>query len=207
MSVSEDQAAELPDPAPENPFNTGSPNYSNAQNFLSHLQTGVDVRTGDFTCAMGLPALEANNLQGPTVQLSLAFSSQLIDDLGFGKGWALSGLTTYEITNKILSLSTGERFIADQVVNEFTFKDRKLVTFHMRRESGASGVYLVLHKNGVVEKLSTFNGASPVAVTVEVRSPDGRRVYLDYSQTSTPRLRAVRDETSTLLTIERPTGR
>ncbi|OEZ01550.1 hypothetical protein BIY45_06005 [Stenotrophomonas sp. BIIR7] len=206
MSVTDDtiqDPSEQPESAPEGPFNTGSPNYSNAQNFLSHLQTGVDVRTGDFTCSMSLPALEANNLQGPTVQLSLGFSSQLIDDLGYGEGWALGGLTTYEPSNRIVSLSTGERFVADLTVSEFTFKDRKLVTFHMRRDPDSAGTFWVQHKNGVVEKLSTLNGTADVAVPVEIRSPDGRRVYLEYSFTAAPRLRKVSDETHTLLAIER----
>ncbi|WP_102944536.1 RHS repeat protein [Stenotrophomonas sp. VV52] len=202
MSVSEEAPNEQPDSNPEVPRETGSPNYSNAQNFLSHLQTGVDVRTGDFTCAMSLPALEANNLQGPTVQLSLAFSAQLIDDLGYGEGWALGGLTTYDPTSRVISLSTGERFVADQSVTEFTFKDRKLVTFHMRRDPANGYDFLVFHKNGVMERLSTFNGVADVAVPVEIRSPDGRHVYLDFSRSASPRLTAVRDETQKLLAIE-----
>ncbi|WP_367346548.1 RHS repeat domain-containing protein [Stenotrophomonas bentonitica] len=203
MSVSEETSNEQPDPSPEGPRETGSPNYSNAQNFLSHLQTGVDVRTGDFTCAMSLPALEANNLQGPTVQLSLAFSSQLMDDVGYGEGWALSGLTTFDPVSGVVSLSTGERFVADRTASEFTFKDRKLVTFHMRRDPANPYDYLVFHKNGVMERLSGFNGFVDVAVPVEIRSPDGRRVYLEFSLAAQPRLEAVRDETQRLLAIEK----
>jgi len=202
MSVSEENTPDTPDPAPDDSRDTGSPNYSNAQNFLSHLQTGVDVRTGDFTCAMSLPALEANNLQGPTVQLSLGFSAQLIDDLGYGEGWRLQGLTTYEPRTKTVTLSTGERFVAEYAQAEFVFKDRKLVTFHMRRDPDNGSRYLVLHKNGVVETLSTFNDIADVAVPVEIRSPEGRRVYLDFSLSVVPRLQAVRDESQRLLAIE-----
>lgn len=205
MSVSDETPNEHPQDAVEPAAEAGAPNYSNAQNFLSHLQTGVDVRTGDFTCTMSLPALEANNLQGPTVQLSLGFSSQLIDDLGYGTGWQLGGLTTFAVSGT-LSLSTGERFVAESMVSEFTFKDRKLVTFHMRRDPDNSAIYWVTHKNGVVEKLSTFSGASRVAVPVEIRSPDGRRVYLEYTAPSAPRLQTVRDEKHRLLSVERKVG-
>ncbi len=202
MSVSEETTPDTPDPAPDDSRDTGSPNYSNAQNFLSHLQTGVDVRTGDFTCAMSLPALEANNLHGPTVQLSLGFSAQLIDDLGYGEGWSLQGLTTYEPRTKTVTLSTGERFVAEQTQADFVFKDRKLVTFHMRRDPANGSRFLVLHKNGILETLSTLNDIADIAVPVEIRSPEGRRVYLDFSLSVVPRLQAVRDEAQRLLAIE-----
>lgn len=206
MSVNDETPNELPQEPADPAAETGAPNYSNAQNFLSHLQTGVDVRTGDFTCTMSLPALEANNLQGPTVQLSLGFSSQLIDDVGYGEGWQLGGLTTLVEATGTVALSTGERFVAKDMMSEFTFKDRKLVTFHMRRDPTNLSEFWVTHKNGVVEKLSTFNHVSPVAVPVEIRSPDGRRVYLEYNQPAAPLLRAVRDEKHQLLSIEHKLG-
>lgn len=206
MSVNEEASPEHPEPEPEGPINEGSSTYSNAQNFLSHLQTGVDVRTGDFTCAMSLPALEANRLHGPTLQLGLGFSSQLQDDLGYGLGWALTGITTYQPSTKMLVLSTGERFLADQTLDEITFKDRKLVTFHMRRVAGTNFEYLVTHKNGVIERLSTLNGVSRTAVPVEIRSPDGRCVFLTFTQAQAPRLVSVSDETGLLLSIERSTS-
>jgi len=182
---------------------SGAPNYSNAQNFLSHMQTGVDPRTGDFTCAFSLPALEANALCGPTLQMGLGFSGQLLDNLGYGIGWALSGLSSYQPGAGVLSLATGERFVSDYTGGEFTFKDRKLVTFHMRRDATVPGVYWITHKSGVVEKLSTLGGAAQVAVPVEIRSPEGRRVFLEFSAQASPRLQRVRDETSTLLQITR----
>lgn len=180
---------------------SGAPNYSNAQNFLSHMQTGVDPRTGDFTCAFSLPALEANALCGPTLQLGLAYSSQLLDNLGFGTGWSLSGLSSFHLATKVISLATGERFVADYTAGDFTYKDRKLVTFHMRRDPALVGIYWVTHKSGVIEKLSTLGGIAQVAVPVEIRSPEGRRVHLDFSTESSPKLQRVRDETSTLLQI------
>lgn len=206
MSVNEETSREPPEPEPDSPLNEGASTYSNAQNFLSHLQTGVDVRTGDFTCAMSLPALEANRLQGPTVQLGLGFSSQLQDDVGYGTGWALTGITTYHPATKTLVLSTGERFLADQTVSEFTFMDRKLVTFHMRRVAGTNFEYLVTHKNGVIERLSTLNGVARTAVPVEIRSPDGRCVFLTFTQAQVPKLLTVSDEAGLLLSIERSTS-
>lgn len=181
----------------------GAPNYSNAQNFLSHMQTGVDPRTGDFTCSFGMPALEANALCGPTVQLGLGFSGQLLDNLGYGIGWALSGLSSFHPASKVISLATGERFVAEYTAGEFTYKDRKLVTFHMRRDTTVTGIYWVTHKSGVIEKLSTLGGVAQIAMPVEIRSPEGRRIYLEYSAEAAPKLRSIRDETRTLLTVTR----
>ena len=68
----------------------------------------------------------------------------------------MTGITTYQPSTKMLVLSTGERFVADQTLGEFTFKDRKLVTFHMGRVEGTNHEYLVTHKNGFIERLSTW---------------------------------------------------
>lgn len=185
---------------------SGTPNYSNAQNFLSHMNTGVDPRTGDFTCSFTLPALEANALQGPTLQLGLAFSAQLADNLAFGIGWALTGVTRYDPRSRILSLATGEQFAVSYDQGDFEFKDCKLVTFKMKRDGAQAGVFWVTHKNGVMEKLSTSGGIRPYAVPEEIRSPEGRSVHLNWTVSAQPRLEYIRDEHGEILTISYNAG-
>ncbi|MCF5495848.1 hypothetical protein, partial [Pseudomonas syringae] len=63
--------------------------HSNAFNFLSFVQAGVDPRTGQYSCSISLPELKANHLCGPIVPLSLGFSPMNSRDTGFGKGWGL----------------------------------------------------------------------------------------------------------------------
>ena len=201
MSTSDESVqAPSPDEGGATPL-SGTPNYSNAQNFLSHMNTGVDPRTGDFTCSFSLPALEANALQGPTVQLGLAFSAQLADNLGFGIGWALTGLTRYNTNTKVLSLATGEQFVASYDQGEFQFKDCKLITFRMRRDTQQSGTFWVTHKNGVIEKLSTLGGVTQTAVPLEIRSPEGRAVHLNWQSSALPRLQYMRDEQGEIMTV------
>ncbi len=194
------QVSPQPDEGDAAPL-SGTPNYSNAQNFLSHMNTGVDPRTGDFTCSFSLPALEANALQGPTIQLGLAFSAQLADNLGYGTGWALTGLTSYNTQTRVLALATGEQFVASYDQGDFEFKDCKLVTFLMRRDASQPGVFWVTHKSGVVEKLSTLGGNTKTAIPLEVRSPEGRAVHLTWTALATPRLEYIRDEVGEIMNI------
>ncbi|MDQ0127240.1 hypothetical protein J2W17_006245, partial [Pseudomonas lini] len=48
--------------------------HSNAFNFLSFVQSGVDPRTGQYTVNLALPEIKANDLSGPVVPTSLSFN-------------------------------------------------------------------------------------------------------------------------------------
>ncbi|MBA6092191.1 hypothetical protein H4C81_25470 [Pseudomonas monteilii] len=73
--------------------------HSNATNFQSFLQSGVDPRTGQYTLAIKLPTLAGNDLIGPQLPLQLAFSPLNDQDSGFGKGWSPMS-STLEIIHK-----------------------------------------------------------------------------------------------------------
>ncbi|MBA1205390.1 hypothetical protein G7009_27160, partial [Pseudomonas capeferrum] len=62
---------------------------SNALNFLSHMQNGVDPRTGLYTLSVDLPKLSGNDLLGPELDLALRYSPLNLHDSGYGKGWNL----------------------------------------------------------------------------------------------------------------------
>lgn len=88
----------------------GSGLYSQATNFLSHVRTGVDARTGQFTLALTLPIGEANALTGPSVSPNLVFSSPAsARDNGFGRGWALA-LSALDFNTRTLRLSSGDQY-------------------------------------------------------------------------------------------------
>lgn len=153
--------------------------HSNAYNFLSAVNTGVDPRTGMYSCSISLPGVAANNLCGPTIGLSLGFSALNPVDAGFGTGWSLA-TTRYDTVRKRLSLSSGESFLVDDfdAVNDTaTFKDRKLRSFDLVRET--SGDYRLVHKAGHAEFLTVLPGSEGVAVLHELRSPEGHVVKLD----------------------------
>ncbi|GAB3629503.1 tRNA(Glu)-specific nuclease WapA [Pandoraea terrae] len=174
--------------------------YSNAFNFVSHVQTGVDPRTGMFGCSLSLPTVSVNALSGPDLPLNLSFSPLQQADAGFGIGWSLQ-LSSYDRVGKILTLGTRERFAVEASSQEFTFKDKKLDTFRVRREGG---FYWVTHKSGLIERLSDRNGVDDVAMVVERRAPEGRSVALAYASVNGTRaLSEVSDDTGVLLRIDR----
>lgn len=153
--------------------------HSNAFNFLSAVNTGVDPRTGMYSSSISLPGVPANHLCGPTLNLGLSFSALNPRDEGFGIGWSLT-MTRYDTRRERLSLSSGESFRVDTfVAGKATFKDRKLRSFDLVQVSPED--YTIVHKSGMSEHLRVLAGSEGVAVLREVRSPEGHAVTLEQS--------------------------
>ncbi|WP_152604622.1 hypothetical protein, partial [Pseudomonas sp. H2] len=110
--------------------------HSNAFNFMSFIENGVDPRTGQYSLGIQLPELIGNNLCGPRLPLRLNFSPMNDQDSGFGIGWALN-LSQFEIRASMLSLGSGERFkVSDNGPGvEPLIAERKLESFHFHNES------------------------------------------------------------------------
>ncbi|YCI11599.1 hypothetical protein M1E16_09365 [Pseudomonas sp. Z2-11] len=83
--------------------------HSQAFNFMSFLQNGVDPRTGQYTVSINFPEIKCNELCGPVVPLGLAFNPINVLDSGFGLGWNLN-LSQFTPNDSILALSTGETY-------------------------------------------------------------------------------------------------
>ena len=152
--------------------------HSNAFNFLSFILNQVDPRTGQYTCAISLPELKANDLCGPVVPLQLNFNPLNNTDSGFGKGWNLQ-LSQYDPNRRIISLYTGETFKANTGAdgdNGMEIPEKKLDSFHFHDLGNQR--YRVDHKSGLVEILEV--GQGQFAMPVEMRSPQGHSVTLDY---------------------------
>ncbi|MQG96575.1 hypothetical protein, partial [Pseudomonas sp. MN1F] len=93
--------------------------HSNAFNFLSFIVNSVDPRTGQYTLAIELPELVANNLAGPSLPLRIGFNPMNIEDSGFGSGWTLN-LSQYTPADNMLHLHTGESFRVDGSTDDGT---------------------------------------------------------------------------------------
>lgn len=173
---------------------------SNAFNFLNFINSQVDPRTGQYTCALGLPELKANQLAGPTVPLHLNFNPLNTADSGFGKGWNLQ-LTQFNPANGILSLYTGETFRVIVQGTEIIIPEKKIDSFHFHVED--NNRYRVEHKSGLVEILEV--GQGQLAMPVQMFSPQGHSVSLKYEPFGTePLLSSINNEDgSSLLSLVR----
>lgn len=182
--------------------------YSQSNNFLGVVQSAVDARTGQFNLAITLPTLQANDLNGPSLAITLSFSSLAsTQNTGFGLGWSL--LVSALVLNQdsaFLTLSSGEHFAVDLEKSDLTlggllvFADHKLKSVRVTRISDES--FRVASKSGEVEILTRVaDGGAYVAS--ELRSPEGRRLYLHWgSLNGVDVLRRVSDESRDLFKIQ-----
>lgn len=189
--------------------------HSNAFNFMSFMQGGVDPRTGQYTVSLSLPDIKTNDLQGPGLPLSLGFNPLNTVDSGYGRGWNLQ-LSQYDVSKNIISLSSGETFamtsqdpVAPDGRARMYFREQKLDTFHCYAVTAAGGGkhYWVMHKSGLKEVLAPQAGG--VALPIEIYAPSGHKVTLSYNTFATTEsiLKEVKDGAgNTLLKVERVTS-
>lgn len=171
---------------------------SNAFNAHGFVDGAVDPRTGQYTMAINLPTLNANNLCGPDLPLALEFNPINRQDSGFGVGWSLP-LTEFRPANRILALSSGETYKVTGTGSTPQIAELAIETFRFFDEG--SGRYRVVYKGGRVEVLQLQgNGSSLVALPVEIHSPGGHVIYLTYQPLAdTHRLHEVRQTDGTAL--------
>ena len=158
--------------------------HSNAFNFLSFVQSGVDPRTGLYTVGLALDEVLSNDLRGPAVPLALSYNPLNTLDSGYGLGWDLA-LTQYTPSNQVVSLHSGERF---KVTGRdpgnparMLMKEQKIEGFQLYDISGdPRGDYKVVHKSGEVEILKLMGATPQVAMPVKLYSPQGHGVSLAY---------------------------
>lgn len=155
--------------------------HSNAFNFMSFMNNAVDPRTGQYTLAIQLPQLPANQLRGPELPLQLAYNPLNTVDSGYGKGWNIN-LSQYVPSTRALSLYTGEQFTVNSTaVKPARIDEQKLISFRFFQDDG--GNYRVVHKSGLVEHLRvlTSNGIE-VALPHRVYAPSGHWIELTYTR-------------------------
>ena len=181
--------------------------HSNAFNFMSFLETGVDPRTGLYTVVTNLPALKANALAGPEIPVALSYNPLNGQNRGFGLGWDLN-LTRFEPDgNRMLSLHTGQQFKVTGSGPRPALEECKLETFHFHEDD--SQHWRVVHFNGLVEYLEVMSGTDGrVALPVRLVAPSGHSVSLTYETfRGHPALKAIADDYHELLRVERLSDR
>ncbi|MGN7838762.1 RHS repeat domain-containing protein [Stenotrophomonas sp. 22385] len=175
--------------------------HSNAFNFRSYVEHGVDPRTGQYTVALSVPDLKSHALAGPALPLSISFSPMNTRDAGFGLGWAIN-LTEYSPHNDMLSLGTGETYKVTGTGATPSIAEKKLDSFRFYKDSDTH--YRVVHRPGLVEVLKVFGGSTPLALPEQILGPDGRGLQLTYvTFQGGERLSTVSDDSGELLRIER----
>ncbi|MDH0647250.1 hypothetical protein N5D48_19505 [Pseudomonas sp. GD03858] len=184
--------------------------HTQASNFLDFMKTGVDNRTGQFTLALALPLPPANQLCGPSLPVTLSFASLASNvDKGYGLGWSLNLSELYlDQDSTRLSLASGEQFAIDLDRSSFlidsrlSFLDQKLDSLRLRQQ--ADGSLRVEHASASGEILRQ-QASSPWFLLEELRSPEGRSLYVDWLPFGDGgyRLEQIRDELRTLLSLER----
>lgn len=176
--------------------------HSNAFNFMNFIHSQVDPRTGQYTCTVALPELKGNHLAGPSVPLQLGFNPLNRDDSGFGRGWNLQ-LSQFDTLRGVLSLHTGETFkVSFDHLGNTVIPEQKLDSFHFIKLD--QYCFEVAHKSGLIERLEVVQGST--ALPVEMRSPQGHRVTLDYTtfNNTQPLLSTIRNaDGSVLLNLQR----
>jgi len=183
--------------------------HSNAFNFMSYWQGGVDPRTNQYTLSIDFPEFKPNYLSGPLVPLALNFNPMNRLDSGYGLGWNLQ-LSQFTPHNQMLALSTGERFkVTAQDGDEQLMKEKKLVTFRFFSRDTADYDYELVHKSGLIERLKVHgNGNERIALPVQMLSAEGHAVTLGYEAFNAQywRLASISDVQGTLLNVRRDAG-
>ncbi|QXH36755.1 hypothetical protein [Pseudomonas muyukensis] len=180
--------------------------HTQASNFLDFMKTGVDHRTGQFTLALTLPLPPANQLNGPALSLTLAFSVLgSSTNRGYGLGWSLC---LSELDRHRLRLASGEQYAIDQEASTFApgcplhFIDQKLKTLRVTLQD--DGDYRVDKKSGEREFLREQEASGRYLVE-EMHSPQGHRLFIDwapYGNAGDFILQRIRDEQRDLLSLE-----
>lgn len=153
--------------------------HSNAFNFMSFIQGGVDPRTGQYTMKIELPDLCANTLLGPELTPTLSFSPLNVIDSGYGLGWTLQ-LSQYTPDNQVLALGTGETYrITDRNAQPMVLAEQKLVNFKVYRDS--DDAFRIEHRSGLVEILTRQgSNQAPVFLPTRLYSAQGHSLVFTY---------------------------
>ncbi|RMS02998.1 RHS repeat domain-containing protein [Pseudomonas syringae] len=173
--------------------------HSNAFNFMSYLQSGVDPRTGQYTVSITLPEVKTNGLRGPTLPLVLSYNPLNVQDSGFGFGWNLQ-LPQYEPGSQIVSLSSGETFKVQGISgDQLLMPEKKLDSFHFYKLDDVR--YRVVHKSGQVENLEVRGSqGNQLALPTRIFAPEGHGVTLEYAPFGTHQmLSKVMDDSGQIL--------
>lgn len=154
--------------------------YSNAFNFSSYLNGAVDLRTGQYGCAIHLATLAPRGPLEVSRDLKLSFSMLSSSGSGhYGAGWRMSN-TEFDPGRSRLTLLTGEQFQTQSlpsVGRTLVIKDRKLQDVVVKRVAEAK--LHVIYKDGTVEELGRPSSSGPYKITA-IQFENGERLNFRY---------------------------
>lgn len=177
--------------------------HSESFNFTSAVLDGVDPRTGLFNINMPLANLVGNDNLGPSLDLNLSYNPLSNSNSGFGKGFSIS-ISNYNIREKLLTLSSGERCKVIDTNNQLIIRQKHLDTFRFEKFYDKNA-YKITYKSGVTEILSGPQDAYDIKVPMEIYSPAGHKLTLKWEYMgSIPRLISIADQNTNLLQISYP---
>lgn len=178
--------------------------YSNASNFSSAIDAGVDLRTGLPRCNLTLCTLRS--IAQPDLDLSIGLSYSILNTASqlFGTGWSLSGLSSCSLIHSsqwALSLSDGRTFLLVQDLSilqvVITFKDKKLNDFFVTPLDKNNLV--IVYKDGKEETLTRFRQTDGFYLT-KITFPTGEVFSFTWDLLNSPTyLKSVTDSNDTPL--------
>ncbi|TGO18043.1 hypothetical protein BPAE_0398g00060 [Botrytis paeoniae] len=179
-----------------------SPLYSQASNFGSFIQKGVDPRTGQYTCTIDIFSTPTRTRNCSPFKLSLTFNPMNMQDNGFGQGWSLS-LPAYEHrqASPTVILSTGESFQCTETSSTMFVNDQKLRSSQIEKLS--DDTYQITYKSGQIEILSNCNDTYNKSVLTKVYANTGRSLSFSWNTFGEqPRLDKIQQGSDVLFQID-----
>ncbi len=149
------------------------PVSSNAKNFASYINTGVDPRTGTISYT-----LEIAEFVSPQFKFNLMYEQTTLDNSGFGIGNRLMLSKVYEPVrgSLALELSTGASYFIKRIIeNKKTgFYNYYCDDIHLIRKSG---FYYIYYIDGRIEKISV-----PTGLLDSISYPDGKKLKFNWNR-------------------------
>ncbi|SFH05574.1 RHS repeat-associated core domain-containing protein [Pseudomonas sp. NFACC45] len=149
---------------------------SAAFKFDSFILSGVDPRTGSYSCSVALDAAPTDAADGPKVPLTLSYDSFNNQNMGLGTGWSLR-TCSYEQSRRKLTLSNGVTYQLLVSEGQATFRDKKLDNLNVT----VQGDELVIeHIDGRTEILSRPSATADEWLLTHAYCPNGKQTRYAY---------------------------
>lgn len=172
--------------------------YSQAFNFTAAVSGGVDPRTGLFFANLPIASLTGNAGMGPALDITLRYNPLSSRNVGCGTG-ITPGFSYYDTEQRMLFLSSGDRYVIHETSGQPVVQQQKLATFIFQKDDDA---YRIIHKSGIVEELAGPATADTLKMPMRMLSPLGHKLVFTWDyQTSIPRLSQICDDSNLLLEV------
>lgn len=149
---------------------------SAAFRFDSFIRSGVDPRTGSYSCSVALDAAPTDAAGGSKVPLTLSYDSFNNQNMGLGTGWSLR-TCSYEQRRRKLTLSNGVTYRLLVSEGQAIFKDKKLDNLNVT----VQGDELVIeHIDGRTEILSRPSATADEWLLTHAYCPNGTQTRYAY---------------------------